>query len=125
MKETNQTPSTFTSITLLNGKELPLFLKLEQPTKIVQDTVSLDTSGLYLSMGNYKPRFMKESDEAEIERQYNHHLFTENAWFLLEHAKEIFSDSRMFLAPVGVNNRIAHFDNSRFRCPTVGVYLEW
>lgn len=125
MNETNQISGTANSITLLNGTELPLFLKSEQHSKNIPDAMRLDTSGLYQSIGNYKPRMMKESEAAEIERQYNHHLFTENAWFLLNHVEEIFSDSRMFLASVRVNNRLAYFDNSRFRCPTVGVYLEW
>lgn len=125
MEQTNQNLEFSNTITLLNGTTLPLFLKPEQSSKILPDALRLDATGQYFSIGNYKPRIMKESDEAEFELQYKQRLFTENAWFLLDHAEEIFSDSRMFLAPVWFNNGLAYFDNSRFRYPTVGVYLEW
>ena len=113
------------TITLLDGRELPLVLKSKQPETIVEDTISLDTTGQYLTIGSSKPKILDKSDEQIVERQYNHHVFTENAWFLLDHAEDIFSDSRMFLAPVKVQNGLAYIGTGGFKNPTIGVYLEW
>ena len=112
------------SITLLNGNQLPCVLKPEQPEKIENDGFKLDTTGQYLKIGS-RPTPEMPDLERQAERQYGHHLFCENAWLLLEHAEEIMSDSRMFLAPVKVQNGIAYSGTSGFRHPTVGVYLEW
>ena len=111
-------------ITLLDGRELPIYLKSDRPSEVAPDTLKLDTTGRYLKIGNRKEEYSQD-DAREIERQFNHHLFTENAWFLLAHAEEIFSDSRMFLATVKVQNGLAYTGRSGFRCPTIGIYLEW
>ena len=111
-------------ILLMNGKELPCILKSNQPEIIENDKLTLDTTGEYLSIGS-KHKQKNSSFELEAERQYNHHLFTENAWLLFRHAEEIMSDSRMFLTPVKVRNGIAYTGRSGFHHPTVGVYLEW
>lgn len=111
-------------ITLIDGRELSLVFKSEQPAGTVVDQISLDTTGQYLSIGKI-PTTLSESDALKAERQYNHHLFTENAWFLLDHAEEIFSDSRMFLAPVKVQNGLAYTGTGGFKKPTIGIYLEW
>lgn len=111
-------------ITLMDGRELSCILKSEQPKEIEKDGLKLDTSGQYLAIGKKPVR--EDSDfEREAERQYGHHLFTENAWLLLEHAEEIMSDSRMFLAPVNIRNGIAYTGRSGFEHPTIGIYLEW
>ena len=52
-------------------------------------------------------------------------LFIENAFFLYEHREQVFSDSRMFLCPVAVQNGLAYTGTSGFTNPTLGVYLEW
>ncbi|MCH5217878.1 MAG: hypothetical protein J1F07_04930 [Muribaculaceae bacterium] len=111
-------------ITLIDGRTLSCTLKAEQPKTIQPTGLQLDTTGRYLSVGR-KPKTLSKSDEAEATRQYNHHLFTENAWFLLDNAERIFSDSRMFLAPVNIVNGLAYMGTSPFRHPTLGVYLEW
>ena len=111
-------------ITLIDGRELSCVLKSEQPEKIKTCQLELDTTGQYLSIGN-KPKNLSESDEYEAERQYNHHIFTENAWFFLDNAERIFSDSRMFFAPVKIQNGLAYVGDSAFRNPTLGTYLEW
>lgn len=113
-----------TKFTLLNGTELEGILKSSQPENLEPATLSLDTSGEYLSMEK-KPKKIPQNLLTAAERQYRHHLFTDNAWLLLEHAEEIMSDSKMFLTRVPVQNGLAYTGTSGFRCPTVGVYLEW
>lgn len=111
-------------ITLMDGRELPCVLKPTQPKEIDKENLKLDDSGQYLSI---KKRVEKKdpSFEKEVARQYQHTLFTENAWLLLEHAEEIMNDSRMFLAPVNVKNGLAYSGTSGFQNPTIGIYLEW
>ena len=112
-------------ITLMDGREIDGFLKSEQPKNIKSDVLQLDTTGQYLSVGKKKPKIPTEDQMRIAQRQYNHHLFTENAWFLLANAEKIFSESRMFLAPVKVQNGLAYTGSSGFGKPTIGVYLEW
>lgn len=112
-------------IKLMDGREIDGILKSEQPQKITSDSLQLDTTGQYLSFGKKKPKIPTEDQMRIAQRQYNHHLFTKNAWFLLANAEKIFSDSRMFLAPVKVQNGLAYLGTSGFGRPTIGVYLEW
>lgn len=111
-------------ITLLNGTEIYGILKSEQPAKLKSDNLKLDTTTEYLSVGNHKPKIPKKDILQRATEQYNHYLFTENAWFLLDNAETIFSDSRMFLSPVKVQNGLAYTSTSGFWKPTLGVYLE-
>lgn len=112
-------------IKLMDGREIDGFLKSEQPNVVEPDGLQLDTTGRYLAVGKKKPKIPTEDQLQMAERQYNHRLFTENAWFLLANAERIFSDSRMFLAPVKVRNGLAYTGTSGLGRPTVGVYLEW
>ncbi|MCH5347447.1 MAG: hypothetical protein J1E63_10065, partial [Muribaculaceae bacterium] len=112
-------------ITLMDGREIDGILKSEQPKEVKSDEIKLDTTGQYLTFGKRKPRIPAEEIVRRAERQYYHHLFTENARFLLANAERIFSDSRMFLAPVRVQNGLAYIGTSGFWRPTIGVYLEW
>ncbi|MDE5808222.1 MAG: hypothetical protein K2H76_08900 [Muribaculaceae bacterium] len=112
-------------IKLMDGRNICGILKSEQPDKIKSDNLHSDTTGQYLSFGKKKSMLKTESMQAEAQRQYRHHLFTENAWFLLANAEEILNDSKMFLAPVGIQNGLAYTGTSGFRRPTVGIYLEW
>lgn len=50
-------------------------------------------------------------------------LFKANAHFLLENRERIFTDSRMFLAPVNVMSGAAYI--GALVKPCVGTYLEW
>lgn len=111
-------------ITLMDGRTLSCALKAEQPKVIQSADLQLDITSHYLSIGG-KSKSLTQSDEVQAKRQYNHHLFTENAWFLLDNAERIFSDSRMFLSPVNIVNGLAYVGTSPFRNPTLGVYLEW
>lgn len=51
--------------------------------------------------------------------------FTDNAFLLLRHNKEILSDSRMFYAPVSVENDLAYIGTNGLQNPVIGVYIEW
>ena len=111
-------------LVLIDGREIELYPKQEKSEIVVDGELSLDTSGIYLSLDS-NPKASNEDFDKKIERQYNHHIFFENAWFFLEHAEEILSDSRMYLAPVKVQNGIAYTGTSGFQHPTLGIYLEW
>lgn len=112
------------SITLMDGREMTCHLKSVQPEKIVSNDMTLDTTGEYLSPGNKKPA-RKTGLDQEAANRYHHQIFVENAWLIYENAERIYSDSRMFFAPVHINNNLAYFGTSGFRGITVGVYLEW
>ncbi len=57
--------------------------------------------------------------DTDEERQ----LFLNNAFFLLSRAKQILSDSRMFLAPIDFKSGLMY--SGYFARPTLGVYIEW
>ena len=111
-------------LVLLDGREIELYPKEEKTEKVIDGDLSLDASGVYLSLGR-NPKKEEEDFDKKIERQYNHHIFFENAWYFLDHAESILNDSRMYLAPVKVQNGIAYTGTSGFQHPTLGVYLEW
>ena len=113
------------NITLMDGRNLSCELKAQQPEVVNPDNLALDKTGEYLSFGRMKPKIHKEDLLQKAQRQYNHHLFTENARFLLENAEKILSDSKMFLAPVKIQNGLAYTGTSGFSRPTLGIYLEW
>ena len=109
---------------LLDGREIELYPKEERIDKVIGSDLRLDSSGIYLRLGE-KTKIEEDNFDKMIEKQYNHHIFFENAWFFLEHAEIILNDSRMFLAPVKVQNGIAYTGTSGFQHPTLGIYLEW
>ena len=120
----SQVTKTFTehpqnSMILMNGAVLECFPKESNQGDFVPDQMKLDTTGVYLSIGN-KPQ---PSTIEEKERQKK--LFTDNAFYLLAHQERIMRDSRMFLAPVAVQNGLAYIGTSGFNAPTLGIYLEW
>ena len=110
-------------IILHDGRILDCYPLAEQkPEKIESDTLQLDTTGQYLTIGRREPTPVpKPSATVEEQRQ----LFISNAFYLLAHKERILSDSRMFLCPVAIQNGIAYTGTSGFRKPTLGVYLEW
>lgn len=112
------------NLVLLDGREIELYPKKEKSDEVISGELSLDTSGVYLKLGN-KRRHKEDDIDKKIERQYNSQVFFENAWFFLEHAETILNDSRMFLAPVKVQNGLAYTGTSGFQHPTLGIYLEW
>lgn len=110
------------SITLMNGAVLKCFPKESHQDDFVPDKMKLDATGTYLSLGN-KPCKPQPRTSEEFERQKK--LFTDNAFYLLAHQERIMRDSRMFLAPVAVQNGLAYTGTSGFNAPTLGIYLEW
>lgn len=110
------------SIVLMNGAVLECYPKESPQTDFVTDKIQLDTTGAYLSVGNKPCKPLPNSTE-EKERQKK--LFTDNAFYLLAHSERIMRDSRMFLAPVAIQNGLAYTGTSGFNAPTVGIYLEW
>lgn len=110
------------SITLMNGEALECFPKQSPQTKFASDKMQLNTTGAYWGMG-IKP--CKPQPNADEEKERQKKLFTDNAFYLLAHSERIMRDSRMFLAPVAVQNGLAYTGTSGFNAPTVGIYLEW
>ena len=110
------------SITLMNGAVLECIPKESHQGDFVPDKMKLDATGTYLSLGN-KPCKPQPRTSEEFERQKK--LFTDNAFYLLAHQERIMRDSRMFLAPVAVQNGLAYTGTSGFNAPTLGIYLEW
>ena len=109
---------------LLDGREIELYPKEEKTDKVIGSDLRLDSSGIYLRLGE-KTKIEEDNFDKMIEKQYNHQIFFENAWFFLEHAEIILKDSRMYLAPVKIQNGIAYTGTSGFQHPTLGIYLEW
>ena len=113
------------NILLFDGREMTLHLKTEQPEKIERNNLQFDLTGQYMTIGkqpSYKP------DDTLIERglaSFHSQIFIENAWFLLENADKIFSDSRMFFSSVETGSHLAYFGTSGFKNASIGVYLEW
>lgn len=115
------------NIILLDGTRLECYPKPAQPTQIVGDPVSLDTTGTYLVVG--KPKRKKKPTEAELQArkaaEERTMLFASNAFLFYRNADRILHDSRLFLAPVPVNNEMAYTGRSGFHDPTLGIYIEW
>ena len=111
-------------ITLLSGHELLCYPKVE-PSAPIDNRMKLDTTGQYLTVGRRKPVVKPIPPEVEEQRKLAVKFFTDHAFFFLDHRKQILNDSRMFLAPVPVENGIAYMGTSGFKRPTLGVYIEW
>lgn len=107
-------------IVLLNGKELICHPKVECTDNITDDELKIDTTGTFLSVGKKSQNKVSKKVMAP-----NEQLFLDNAFYFLNNADKIFSDSRMFLAPVPIQSGIAYTGTSGFHNPTLGVYLEW
>lgn len=102
---------------ILNGNWLEGY-PLAEPQTTIDNQLQLDTTGQYLSVGRQKPRQNLSLEETAK-------TFYTNAFLFWNYREVIYSDSRMFLAPVPVKNGLAYTGTSGFRCPTLGIYLEW
>lgn len=112
-------------ITLLDGTIIEGYPK-EQPTEKTDNEMRLDTTGKYLTIGNKKPHRKPTREEIVEQHIKESKPFTDNAFLFLSNAKRILSDSRMFLARVhGIESGLAYCGTGGFRCPTLGVYIEW
>ena len=63
-------------------------------------------------------------NEILIARQQGE-LLCRNLHRLIAESDKILADSKMFLAPVPIQNGLAYFGTSGFQNPTLGVYIEW
>ena len=113
-------------ITLIDGSQLDCYPIAFPSDEIVSSEFSLDTTGQYLQIGT-KPHFTtdKEISERRKQEEIDEKLFYEHAHLFLANADKILSDSRLFLAPVNVENGLAYTGTSGFHKPTLGVYIEW
>ena len=108
------------TIILLDGRELLCYPTENGKTKI-DNNLKVDTTGQYLRIGHRKPIVQPKSPDKETATQ----LFTDHAFFFLKHQEKILNDSRMFLAPVNVDNHLAYFGTNGFQHPTLGIYIQW
>lgn len=111
-------------IELIDGTHIEAFSKAIQPETIKEDKFVLDTTGEYLQIGHRK-RETKRSTERDIIAQQRGELLCRNLHRLIAESDKILADSKMFLAPVPINNGLAYFGTSGFHNPTLGVYIEW
>lgn len=107
-------------IELINGTQLACYPKPVVPAHYNEDKLTIDKSGEYLTIGS-KPAVKKDTTEKDelIE------LFFTHAFLFYHNAHRILNDSRMFLAPVPMQNCMAYTGTSGFSRPTLGVYIEW
>ena len=120
---TNETThNEFYHIELVNGSVLQGILRPTQPQDVPADTLDLDSSSHYLQTS---PQALTPEEIKAKMREEERNFFLPNAFFFLQHADRILTDSRMFLAPVPVQSGIAYSGTSGFRNPTLGIYIEW
>ena len=110
------------TIELMNGTQIPCFPK-ETVEETVDNTINLDRTGEYFQVGRRKSAAepSEPNDASEAEEK----LFVDNAFLFLARRDRIMADSRMFLAPVPIQNGLAYTGTSGFMHPTLGVYLEF
>ncbi len=111
------------AIRLMDGTILTCYPKpeeeMQQTEEVVADELPLETTGRHFGMG--RRRIAPKPEAKEVLRQ----LFIDNAFYLLAHRERILQDSRMFLTPVSVQNKLAYTESPGMDAPTIGVYLEW
>ena len=108
-----------TSFQILNGNWLEGY-PLQEPKEKINGELQFDTTGEYLIIGKRKPKKTEQPTKEETGE-----TFYKNAFLFWNCRDLIYSDSRMFLAPVPVRNGLAYIGENGFRHPTLGVYLEW
>ena len=107
---------------LTDGICIEAFPKTEQPEKIIEENLTLDSTDLYLQMDNKRLRKEKPIHKEDTELLK---LFLQNAHRLIAERDRIMADSRMFLAPLPIRNGLAYTGTSGLHNPTLGVYIEW
>ena len=111
-------------IELIDGTRIEAFPKALQPETIKEDNFALDTTGEYLKIGRRKQK-PKRTTERDTIAQQRGELLCRNLHRLIAESDKILADSRMFLAPVPIQNGLAYTGTSGFHNPTLGVYIEW
>ena len=111
-------------IQLLNGNILDCY-PLEQPQDEVDNQLSLDKTGVYLSLKKPDKTKTVKDDRDEEEKELEK-LFLDNAFVFLENRERILSDSRLFLCPLHFSRSgLAYTGTGGFRNPTLGVFVEF
>lgn len=110
-------------IVLINGTELICYPKVVQPKSFSEDKLTLDLTGKYLTIGSKPSKLVAKKETTENDELKD--FFLKNAFLFYRNAHRILNDSRMFLAPVPVQNGLMYTGTSGFRNPTLGVYVEW
>ena len=112
-------------IKLIGGRELKCF-PLSEPKAIVDNTLSLDTTGVYFSISRKKPaKKTVNNAQQDPEKQALKQLFLDNAFLFFANKERILSDSRMFLCPIPIQSGLAYFGINGFKQPTLGIYIEF
>lgn len=111
-------------IELTDGTRIEAFPKAVQSETIIEEKLALDTTGEYLQIGRRK-RMPKRTTERDIIAQQRGELLCCNLHRLIAESDKILTDSRMFLAPVPIQNGLAYIGTYGFKNPTLGVYIEW
>ena len=111
-------------IELTDGTRIEAFPKAVQPETIIEEKLALDTTDEYLQIGR-RTRMPKRSTERDAIAQQRGELLCRNLHRLIAESDKILADSKMFLAPVPIQNGLAYFGTSGFQNPTLGVYIEW
>ena len=62
---------------------------------------------------------------AEAKANKDEQLFLANAFLFYKNAQQILTDSRMFFAPVRINNGMTFHGTPGSHYPTLGMYIEW
>ena len=62
---------------------------------------------------------------AEAKANKDEQLFLANAFLFYKNAQQILTDSRMFFAPVRINNGMTFHGTPGAHYPTLGMYIEW
>ena len=92
------------------------------------DTISLIRNNYFQILnGSWLKGYPLPASQSQRENtpEQEAELFYTNAFLFWNHRDIIYSDSRTFLAPVPVYNSVAYINDSVFRHPTLGIYLEW
>lgn len=105
---------------LMSGQELDCWLKTS-PTENMNNELALDTTRESLSVKKQTSTL----NEQLAERKRNRQFFTSHVHLFIENLDKILSDSRLFLAPVPVQNGLAYTGAGGFRNPVLGVYAQW
>lgn len=113
-------------IQLMNGTLIDCY-PLQQTQNEIDNSFRLDTTGEYLVISRKKrtPQEIEQRQAEEAKAKQAEDNFAANAFLFFDNRERILADSRMFLAPVPVQNGLMYTGTSGFQKPTLGVYIEW
>ena len=115
-----QTPS----ITLLDGRIIPCY-ESKSSEHPVSNQLQMDTTGTSFQIGRYSGTRQSNttSSPIEVDAEVRKKLFLTHCHFLVSHSEQIFSDSRMFFAPIPIASGLAI--SGHVKQVTLGIFIEW